>query len=238
MKIIYYQKEVTRILSVFALSLLVLASCQTKSPVKVLVVTGGHAYDTANFVKMFSQMESVNFDTLIQPSANLLYNSPEIEQYDALVFYDMFQQITEEQKTSFINLLEKGKGVVFLHHSIGSYQDWDEYIQILGGRYDLDSSGYQEGIDIDVEVVNPKNPVTKGLANYSVHDESYYDTRVLPSVNPILRTSHEKSDEFLGWTNKYANSKIVYLQSGHDNNAYSNQSYRQMVEQAIAWVAR
>jgi type 1 glutamine amidotransferase len=238
MKTIFYSKEIYRILFIVVLSLFVIAACQTKRPIKVLVVTGGHAYDTANFVKMFRQMESVSFDTLIQPSANMLYNSPEIEQYDALVFYDMHQQITEDQKTSFINLLEQGKGVVFLHHSIGSYQEWDEYIQILGGRYDLDSSGYQEGIDIEVEVLNPKNPVTKGLADFSVHDESYYDTKVIPGIKPILRTSHEKSDEYLGWTNQYGNSRIVYLQSGHDNNAYSNLNYRQLIEQAIAWVSR
>jgi len=215
-----------------------LGSCQTKEPLKVLVITGGHAYDTTNFLRMFSELETIEFDAEIHPSANTLYGSDRMNQYDVIVYYDLYQEITEDEKEAFLQLLDKGIGLVFLHHCIASYQDWDEYIKIVGGRYDLDTSGYAHDLEVPIEIVSSRHKITKGLSNFTLHDETYFNTVVLPGVDLLLRTDHEQSDAILGWTNKYSNSKIVYLQPGHDNNAYSNENYRQLVEQAIVWVSR
>lgn len=32
---------------------------------------------------------------------------------------------------------QEGKGLVALHHCLASFQDWDEYPKIIGGRYHL-----------------------------------------------------------------------------------------------------
>ena len=216
----------------------ILCSCQSKEPISVLVVTGGHAYDTSNFVRMFSEMEGIEFDTEIQPSANQMYGTEKIGNYDVIVYYDLYLEITEAEKVDFLELLDEGVGIVFLHHCMASYQDWDEYINILGGRYDLDTSGYAHDLEVPIKIINPKHPITKGLGDFTLHDETYFNTVRLPGVDPLLSTDHDQSDAILGWTNKYSNSRIVYLQPGHDNNAYSNENYRQLVEQAIAWVSR
>ena len=61
--------------------------------VKILIITGGHGFEQPQFYKMFDDLEGVSCDSLSHPKANDIYGSPEIDDYDVLVYYDMNQQI-------------------------------------------------------------------------------------------------------------------------------------------------
>src|SRR4030042_3297568 len=101
----------------------------------VLLVTGGHSFDTSEFFNLFMSYEKMSIDTISQPRANMLLEEMNNSEYDVIVFYDMWQDITEHQKEAFLKLLENGTGMVFLHHSLVSYQNWDEFKNIIGGKY-------------------------------------------------------------------------------------------------------
>lgn len=212
----------------------------------ILIMTGGHSFEREAFFDMFNSFSDIEWAEAVQPKANELYASPLMDQYDALVFYDMVQEITAEQKAAFIKRLEKGKGVLFLHHSLASYQEWDEFEKIIGGHYHLESdstrekvlplSTYQHDVDIPVKIVDPEHPIATRLDDFVIHDEVYGNFLVLPEVHPLLSTSHPASGKIIGWTNFYGNSRIVYIQLGHDHHAYENPNYRRLVRQAIDWV--
>lgn len=218
--------------------LLLFAGCRPNQPIRVLVVSGGHAYDTVHFMQMWASMPELTIDTLIQPAANQLYTQEAIQAYDVLVFYDMYQAIAEDEKSAFLSLLEQGTGVLFLHHSLASYQTWPEYPKILGGHYVEGHSGYLHDQDIGVIVTDPDHPVTRNLDSFIIHDEIYFDVRMEDGVQPLLTTTHPGSMKLLGWTHRYGRSGVVYLQPGHDNNAFSNPAYRQLILQAIRFLAK
>lgn len=219
--------------------------CSKQAPIRIAVITGGHDYDRDAFFKMFDQWPDISYQEMIQPEANQIYGSPEVDNIDVLVFYDMVQEISEEQKTAFIHLLEKGKGIVFLHHSLVSYQDWDEFGRIIGGRYilgdDTTNSGiggtstYKHDVDVPVHIVDRGHPVTQGLEDFVIHDEVYGNFTVLPTVHPLLSTTHPESSELIGWVNPYGNSRIVYIQLGHDKQAWQDANFMRLVKQAINW---
>lgn len=218
------------------LSVLVcLSACISQSDIEVLVITGGHEYDRKNFVKMFESFDGVGFTEAFLPEANEIYLSDSLDQYDVIVYYDMFQEISDEQKEAFLKMLHKGTGIVFLHHSIASYQDWDEFATIRGGRYDLDTSTYFHDQELLIHIVNAKHRITRGIEDFTIRDETYDLYSVNANVQPLILTEHTKSEHILGWTKRYAKSRIVYLQPGHDNNAYSNSNYRKLVQQSIEW---
>ena len=233
---------------VISILIALIYSCDQDKVRNIAVITGGHSYDSVNFVKMFQAYPDLLFDHLVHPDANGIYSSDSLEKYDALVFYDLYQDITDDQKKAFIDMLNKGKGLVFLHHSIASYQDWDEFMSILGARYYLEpgvyngdsvpASTYLDDQEVDVSIIAEKHPVTKDIENFKIHEEVYDLYEVIPSVEPLLGTDHPESGDLLGWTNTYGKSRIVYLQFGHDNNAYSNQNFRQLLRQSIDWVSR
>ena len=130
-----------------------------------------------------------------------------------------------------------------MHHALASYQQWGDYKTFIGGKYHEEknspqSSTYQHDVEFQIHIEDPTHPITKGIEDFEIHDEVYGNTEVLPDVVPLLTTNHELSSRMIGWTLKKGNSKIVYIQPGHDHNAFSNPSYRQLVKQAIEYVAK
>lgn len=215
--------------------------CQAQTKVWVLIITGGHEFERGAFFDIFEDIPGLEYQEATHPNANQLYDSKLIDSIDVLIFYDMVQEIEDAQKTAFINLLKNGKGLVFLHHSLADYQEWDEFEKIIGGRYvltdlELDASTYRHDVDIPVTVVDKNHPITKGMYDFVIHDEVYGNYKVLPSVQPLLQTTHPESGKILAWTNTYAKSRIVTLQLGHDHYAYENPNYRVLIKQAIDWV--
>ncbi|MBA4408655.1 MAG: ThuA domain-containing protein [Bacteroidota bacterium] len=208
----------------------------------VLIVTGGHDFDRKSFFEMFDSFQEISYTELKHPEANLQLGTISLKTFDAVVFYDMPKTISEAEKESYHKLLNTGNGLVFLHHSLASYQQWDEFKTIIGGKYHEEqnipaSSTYQHEVNFRVKITDPKHPVTKGVTDFEIFDEVYGNTEVLPEVMPLLFTDHPQSSKIIGWTHQKENSRIVYLQPGHDKNAWFNPNYQKLVRQAIAFVA-
>lgn len=219
-----------------------------KEPIRVLVVTGGHDFEREPFFALFQGYEDLTCQAVEHPRAHDLFKPEAAASYDVIVLYDMWQDITEEAKAHFISLLQRGKGLVALHHSLGSYQGWEEYTQIIGGKYHLQpymkdgqerpASTFQHGVRFTVQIADPDHPVTRGLTSFEILDETYGLFEVLPQVKPLLTTEEPTSGPTIGWAHTYGRSRVVYLQLGHDHAAYENPAYRRLVVQAIRWTAR
>lgn len=212
----------------------------------MLIVTGGHGFKHKPFYDVFNSISSITYDSIVQPLANELIASPQVNQYNVLVFYDMFDQISQQQKQAYVTLLEKGTAMIFLHHSLVSYQNWAEFIHILGGQYhtqpvvvsgDTLKANYEHDVSIPVKVEDKSHPITRGISDFEVVDEVYGDVEILPAVKPLLSTTHPRSMRFLAWINHFGNSDIVYIQLGHGPSCFADKNFRQLIQQAIEWSA-
>ena len=221
---------------------LMLMGCQ--KPVQVLIVAGGHDFDTLEFFETFRNLEGVQTDSAFYPEAKELFTSEEIESYDVLVFYDFLPGMSPADSTLFLDLTGNGTPLLFLHHALGTSQQWEGYKHMVGGRYVMprsvpDStrwSDFKHDIDMRVEIVDPEHPVTLGMEDFTIHDEGYSNLTVLPGVTPLLRTDHADSHPLLGWTHQYGESRIVYLMLGHDRHAYAHPSFTTLMTQTIHWL--
>ena len=216
--------------------------------IHALVSTGGHGFQERPFFEMFDSFNGLSYEAVVFPEASEKLNPEAAEPYDALVFYDMWQEISETGQSAFIDLLQSGKGVVFLHHSILSYPGWDEYPSIVGGYYyakpqirdgiEIPAGTFDNDVQLTVNIAGPSHPVTSGLQDFEIVEETYNNFWIDQNVHPLLTTEHPASGPIVGWAHHYGNSRIVYIQLGHDSRAYENASYRRVVIQAIEWVAR
>lgn len=228
------------LLTVFLVSV-VLVNAQ---PIKVMLVTGGHSYDTIQFFEMFDALPGVEYQHFQQPKANNKLVKDLAEDFDVLVFYDMWKSISEVEKSAYLRLLQQGKPFLFLHHAIASYQDWPEFEKILGGKYveaargipKEEQSNYEHDVWVYSKVEN-YTAVTVGLKEPRFFDEVYGNVRISEDIIPLLRTRHPQSMEFIAWQHKYNNSQVVYLQPGHDYRTYENEEYRKLLLQAIKFLA-
>ena len=210
---------------------------------KILIVTGGHDFDRESFFQMFDSFNNLSYTELVHPQARVQLGTIDLDSFDAVVFYDMPKTITEEETYSYYRLLEAGKGLLFLHHAICAYQDWPDFENIIGGKYyekkkddKFGVSSYEHDIDFYVQMVHNPHPVSKGMDDFVLHDELYKNLEVLPEIYPLLSTDHPKSNILIGWTLKNINSKIVYIQPGHDKNTYMNLDYQRLIKQAIKYI--
>lgn len=101
----------------------------------ILIVTGGHDFDKKSFFEMFDSFKNISYKELTHPEAYQQLAQIDPASFDAVVFYDMPPSIKEEEKNVFNTLVKEGKGLLFLHHSLCSVQDWNEYKLFTGGKY-------------------------------------------------------------------------------------------------------
>lgn len=240
-----------RILLVLALVLLgsPLARSDAAEPGKIraLLVTGGHPFEEKPFFALFDALPEVTYTKATLPEdVGLLKPGLEL-QYDVVVRYDMLMEMPPESEESFQRLMEKGIGLVALHHTLVAQDNSDVYRKILGGQYirtartidgrDYPVSGWKDDEELKIEVADPQHPITRGLGNFTVHDESYGPFYTSPAVHVLLRTNHPRNNPIVAWTHLYGKSRVFYLMLGHGPQAYATPEYRQLIDRGIQWAA-
>jgi type 1 glutamine amidotransferase len=212
-----------------------------RPPISLLVVTGGHDYDSS-FYGLFQNQPDWRWDHRLQRASAEAF-SRDLGKYDVLALYDMAQNITEEQKRNFLAFVERGGGIVVLHHALASFQNWEDYGKIIGGKYFLKpkdehpASLFQHDVWINVKVADTQHPVTRGLSSFQIYDEVYNRFWVEPEAKVLLTTDHPKSEKAIAWVRPHPKARIIYIQLGHGEQAHRHPAFRRLVEQAIRWAA-
>lgn len=203
---------------------------------RLQVTMGGHPYDLG-FESLFHYDDfAVNVNP--HPSA---YRRDLRKSTDVLVLYDSVQEINEKEKKVLQDFLESGKGLVVLHHALVSYNDWPWWSEeVTGGLYlmkpkgDLPRSTFQHDQWMRIEAA-AKHPVLAGVPPLELYDETYQGMWFSPSIRPLLKTTHPKSDPTVAWISPYAKSRVIVIQPGHGKEAMENAGYRRLVRNAILW---
>ena len=176
---------------------------KAKQKTSVLVVTGGHPFDAPSFFEVFSANSDITWTASSTPNIG----------FDVVVFYDMpgitftrsdppatFYLPSQEYQQTMKELQDQGVGLVFLHHAIASWPAWDEFAELIGGRFHYQAgemngqhypdSGYILDVTHTVEVTEPSHPVCHGLdSSFTLRDELYCYPVNESHVLPLMRTT-------------------------------------------------
>ena len=216
--------------------------------IRVLVITGGHGFETNLFLKIFADNPDISYLAVQHPNAYAEFKADAAKQYDVIVTYDFNQKIPEAARANLVARLKQGKGLVALHHAIAAYPDWPEYWNIIGAHYYLAAtningvaklrSAYKHDVDFQVRVADPEHPVTRGVKDFVIHDETYKWFDVAEDCHPLLTTEEPESNKVIAWAKEYQGARVVMMQSGHDHLAFNNPNYQRILRQAIRWTAK
>jgi uncharacterized protein len=242
-----------RILAVLAFVTAVSARAEplVEPKLSVLVITGGHDFNRPAFAELFNAIPDIAWKEAVyggkELDASAILAGKDWHGYDVFVFYDMIGQVPPAVRDGIAALAQAGKGLFFMHHTLGAHPDWPLYAQMMGGKFYVkpteeagvkhEVSGYRHDVDVPVAVVDPMHPITYGLSNFTIHDETYIRYTVLPAARPLLTTTEPTSEKVVAWTHAYGRSRVVYLQLGHDEKAYANPAFRTIVARSIRYVA-
>lgn len=130
--------------------------------VGVLVVTGGPAHYHR------TELVPASFYTLLEGRPHLAWDhatddeaafaSDLRERYDVVLFYNRSDSLSSAARDNLRTFVESGKGVVVLHHALGSYNGWPWWWrEVVGGKYqmkegDVPASTFKQGERIDARV--------------------------------------------------------------------------------------
>ena len=190
----------------------------------LLIVTRGHPFERDNFFSMIDTL-GCDWSHIEHPAAQSFFKKDNLNKFDAVLFYDMpglnFEEINDDSKflinppkefkNDFLERLNEGLGCVFLHHSIAGWPLWDEYSNIIGGKFlyksaDLrgeksSDSGYRHFVNYKVSSVSD-HPITKGINDFQIEDELYLSHVFEEDINPILKSDYKFiRDNFYSATN-------------------------------------
>jgi type 1 glutamine amidotransferase len=212
-------------------------------PVRVLVVTGGHAYPSA-FYSLFE-----GYDDLVWAHAATEQEAfrPNLkDRWDVLVFHDMREDLGLEARASLRAFVEAGKGVVSIHHAIVDFTSWPWwYEEVIGGKYftmpqaGRPASTFKEGVDLVVRPVAEmrSHPVLRGVFPLVVNDEAYKGMWHSPRIQVLMETDHPLNDRPVVYIGPGGGGRAIYIQLGHSEGTLRHPGYRRLVRNAILWAA-
>ncbi len=236
------------VLACVALALTVPAHAEKSGDkIRILLTYGGHGFQQEPFFAMFDALPDVEYTKAELPKDAGLFKPGLHQDYDVIVMYDMVKGISPEQQKAFVALLEEGIGVVSLHHNLGAHRDWDEFKNIIGGKFILRNitiegrkhkkSTWSHDENLKVTVADKDHPITNGLGDFEIHDETYGGYYTAPDVQVLLTTDHPKNDPELAWTKTYGKSRVFFFMLGHDRHAWENPNFPKILRRGICWAA-
>ncbi len=213
----------------------------------VLVATGGHDYDKPEFKSMLESLGNLTCDFVLTEEMQTMKSVDIAADYDAMVMMDMVRdKVDDQNKMQFVELARSGVGMVFLHFTLASRPYWDGYHSMIGGKFFLPKvekdanlhSTYSTDMKVGVRVLNPAHPVTAGMVDFSITDAFYGNIAISPETTPLLASENSRTAATIGWTHRYRSSKVVFLMPGYTAKAYENENYRNLIRNAISYVAQ
>ena len=237
-------------LSVSPLSAAAPRPTENAKPIRVLLTYGGHGFEEKEFYEMWDGLKSkgITYDKAQLPQSFDLLQPGLEKRYDVLAMYDMLQGSTPQQRERFIELLKAGIGVVSLHHNLCAHDEWPEWRSIVGGRYfhqnetidgkEYPKSHYLHDQHLQVKIADKDHPITKGLSDFQMEDEAYWDFYVSPKSHVLLTVDHPKCGHDVAWTTHVGSSEVFYLMFGHGPSAWRNPTYQELLARGIHWAAR
>jgi type 1 glutamine amidotransferase len=252
---------------------------------RLLAITGGHRFDHGAFMAVLADVCARlgwEFAHAEQPAAQSWLQPRHAGAWSAVLLHDIpgltLERGAEPQphdppthvRDGVRALLDAGQGIVATHHALAGWPTWDEWAEVLGGRFcytpghlrgrPVPASGYRMDT-YPVEIVARDHPVCAGLDSFELTDELYLCPVFEHEVVPLLRTTadvsaasmidtyrevrhgervpatEQQGSDLLAWARTIRRSRVVYLLPGHGPQTMSNESYRRLLANSLAWVA-
>lgn len=216
-----------------------MALAQTK-PLRILMVGGGASHD---FGRWYGQEDAKTIKSSGAYTVTYTEHTDSIPAYlkqtDLLILTNN-QPINANGQTAITKFIEKGHGLLLLHAAVWyNWEDWPAYnLNYVGGG----SKSHEEFQPFGSYVVNNAHPITQEVPKkFEFADELY---RFVPDpqakgISVLAIGQSKKTDEVypVVFTVFHPKAKIAGITLGHDEHSHQHEAYRQLLINAVNWIA-
>ena len=210
---------------------------------------GQHDYPQflADWSKILTEHGAVVDGGLHPPSVT------DLAQTDVLVIYKGDAgYLSDTEKSALQEYVKRGGGLVSLHDSLCG-PDPEYFAKLVGGAKKHGEVNYTLGAPIAYTVVDPADPIMKGMSNFTLLDEAFYNmtwsqnpaihvlaTTAIPATPSAGAHKGEVVPQIWSYEHTVPGGKparaFVWMQ-GHEYANFSNYQIEQMLLRGIAWAA-
>ena len=211
--------------------------------IKVGVLVENHPYDVIGFQKMLESF--TDCECYVQP-VDLYVNDVDNNhlKYDTLIYYNIDCPAPKEGSNLRRYLAEDAgkteQGIILLHHALLNWRQWDVYTDMSGVRQRGEGGlfKYTQGQTVNSHVIDHAHPITAGIEDFTLIDETYIiGEPEEPGNRVLITTDNDLSIDNIAWTRQYKNSRVFCYASGHDDRVYSHPTFRKILHNAILWTS-
>jgi uncharacterized protein len=208
---------------------------EATAKMRVLVVVGGHGFAVEPFQAIFKNFADMQCTFVEEKQGGEAFENIDNWPYDAIVLYNFEKKPSKRQRNNLLTLMDRGVGLVVLHHAIHAYRSWPEFKKIAGISSFVDVA--KDDVNFTVHIEDPKHPIVKGMKDFAVKDETYSSNHATADVHVILSTDEPGNARAVAWVHTYRKSPVCYLQLGHGPSVYGQRQFLDVLGNAIRWVA-
>jgi type 1 glutamine amidotransferase len=217
---------VVAIVSVFGLG-------QAAERVNVLWLRGGGVHDWKNNPPILKEVLDATGDFAVTFTENLDDMKERVRQFDVLAVYTTGMSLTDEQEKGMCDFVQNGGGFVGIHSASDSFKNSDRYWEMVGGRF----AGHGGG-RYTVHIYDPEHPITQGLKDFEIQDETYrHDYHKNAQMRSLIRMNRGEERQSMGWVSRYGKGRVFFTGLGHGREAWSNPSFQEFVVRGMYWAA-
>lgn len=251
------------------------ADDKTPEPLRILLVLGGccHDYKTQQILLKVGIESRINANVEIEYNPDTstgatfpIYEKDDwAEGYDVVIHDECTATVTDAAYVKrILDAHRNGVPAVNLHCAMHSYR-WGNIQEPVAAGADnagwfemlgIQSTGHGPQSPIAITYLDPANPITKGLPNWTtINEELYNNIQVFPSATPLAKglqtqmprpkkgeapdpnAKGKEVEAVVVWTNLYGPDKtrIFSTTIGHNNETVADDRYLDLVARGILW---
>jgi hypothetical protein len=130
--------------------------------------------------------------------------------------------------------LARGRGILAMHTAAISFDDWPEWGEIVGARWNWHQSSHPPPRPSVVHVRAGAHPIVAGVADFEVVDE-IYSFLDYHDVDPLMTSPRRGIEQPLLWARAVGGGRVVYDALGHDQRSIGEPSHARIIRGAAAW---
>ena len=209
---------------------------------KVLYVWGGwmgHEPDKCRDI-FVPWMESEGAKVTVSDTLEAYVSMDLKKDFDLIIQAWTMGTIESKQEKALLEAVKSGVGLAGWHGGLGdSFRNNTEYQFMVGGQWVAHPGGV---IDYRVNIIDHKDPVTKGLTDFDMHSEQYY-VHVDPNVKVLAATTFtDKNASWIGgnvvpvvWKKVYGSGRVFYSSLGHVASDFNVPQALEIQKRGICW---
>jgi len=211
---------------------------------KALMVWGGWSgHEPEACVRAFAPLlETAGFEVRIENDLGVYKDEAYLKTLDLIVPIWTMSTIEADAERGLLSAIRSGVGVGGWHGGMcDAFRNNVDYQFMTGGQWVAHPGGV---IDFRVNVIAHEDPITRGIADFSIRSEQYY-MHVDPG-NEVLATTTFSGEhggiDWIGgvtmpvvWKRRYGLGKVFYCSLGHVLADFDVAEAREIVRRGLLW---